>query len=284
MTVGTNVAILLARGAQRLAAGHADGAATAALDAGLLLAHVLDTTRARLIAYPEAAVAAADQRRYHALLERRAAGVPLAYLTGVREFWSLPLHVSPAVLVPRPQTELLVERALAVGGAAAASAADLGTGCGAVALALASERPQWRIVATDVSAAALEVARGNARRLGLVVQFRHGDWFTPLADERYDLLLSNPPYVAEVDPALHALRYEPRAALTPGLDALQSLRTLVRGAPPHLLPGGWLLLEHGPDQGAKVRRALVLAGFRSVRSHRDFGGHERITEGQHDQI
>jgi release factor glutamine methyltransferase len=285
MTVRTNVANLLAEGARRLGTSPAsDAAATAALDAALLLAHALGTTRARLLACAQAAVAPADVRRYQALVKRRASGEPLAYLTGVREFWSLPLRVSPAVLVPRPETELLVERALALQRSAAASAADLGTGSGAVALALASERPQWRIVATDLSAAALAVARGNAARLGLGVEFRHGDWFAPLAGERFDLLISNPPYIAADDAALARLACEPRAALTPGADALQSLQTLVRGAPRHLLPAGWLLLEHGAEQGAQVRQALVLAGFSYVRSHRDLAGHERMTEGQHGQI
>jgi len=285
MTVRKNVADLLTEGAQRLGTRRAsETSATAALDAALLLAHALATTRARLLACAEAPVACADVRRYQVLLERRAGGEPLAYLTGRREFWSLDLAVTPDVLIPRPETELLVERALALQGSAAASVADLGTGSGAVALALASERPQWRIVATDLSAAALAVARGNAARLGLEVEFRHGDWFAPLADERFDLLVSNPPYVASDDAALGALACEPRAALTPGADALQSLRTLAQGAPRHLLSRGWLLLEHGADQGAQVRQALVLAGFGYVRSHRDLAGHERMTEGQHGQI
>jgi release factor glutamine methyltransferase len=286
MTVSTNVGSALAQGAQRLTSTAAAHSATAALDAGLLLAHILGTTRARLLAHAEVAVEPAAAERYATLIERRAAGEPLAYLTGRREFWSLELAVTPAVLVPRPETELLVERALALPAASVGCVVDLGTGSGAVALALAVERPRWQITATDVSAAALAVARANATRLGLAVEFCEGDWFAPLAGRRFDLVVSNPPYVAADDPALAtpALAHEPRLALTPGTDALGCLRAIVRGAPRHLAPGGWLLLEHGADQGAAVRGELVLAGFRYVRSHRDLGGHERATEGQHGHI
>ena len=288
MTGSTNVGSALAHGAQRLAAsaasaaGAAGAAATAALDAALLLAHILGTTRARLLAHSEVALEPTAAERYAALIARRVAGEPLAYLTGRREFWSLELAVTPAVLVPRPETELLVERALALCPASATGAVDLGTGSGAVALALAAERPRWRITATDVSAAALAVARANARRLGLAVEFREGDWFAPLAGRRFDLAVSNPPYVAAGDPALAAgaLAHEPRLALTPGADALACLRAIVRAAPHHLEPGGWLLLEHGATQGAALRAELVAAGFAHVRSHRDLAGHERMTEGQ----
>jgi len=288
MSVSTNVASVLAMGAERLRAGtSAAGAATATLDAGLLLAHTLQTTRVRLMSDAQSAVEPAAVRRYRALIERRARGEPLAYLTGTKEFWSLPLTVTPAVLVPRPETELLVERALALRGEPYGRVADLGTGCGAVALALASERPRWCVTATDVSADALAVARANAARLGLAaIDFRVGSWFTPLAAERFDLILSNPPYVAACDPALAdpPLAHEPRLALTPGADALECLRAIARGAPQHLTPGGWLLLEHGAEQAAPVRHELVLAGFRYVRSHRDPAGHERVTEGQYGQL
>src|SRR5205823_14904666 len=219
---------------------------------------------------------------YRRLLARRVAGEPLAYLTGSRDFWSLTLKVTPAVLIPRPETELLVERALALRTAAAGRVADLGTGCGAVALALASERPRWQVVATDACADALAIARANAAALGLGrVELRQGDWYQPLRGERFDLLVSNPPYVAQDDPALETAspRHEPPRALTPGADALSCLRTLARGAPRHLAPGGWLLLEHGATQGAQVRSELVEAGLRHVRSHRDLAGHERMTEG-----
>src|SRR5205807_2605427 len=209
---------------------------------------------------------------YRRLLARHAAGEPVAYLTGYRHFWSLRLAVTPAVLIPRPETELLVERALALHPATEGRVADLGTGSGALALALASERPGWRLIATDVSEEALAVARANATSLALAgVEFRRGDWYEPLAGERFDLIVSNPPYVAADDPAMTApaLAHEPRAALTPGLEALASLREIVRGAPAHLARAGWLLLEHGATQGTDVREALVLAGFRYVRSHPD---------------
>lgn len=278
------VADLLAQALRQLdASGDTADSSAWPLDAEVLLAHVLQVGRSRLKSHPEERVDAAQAMGYQALLARRAAGEPLAYLTGSREFWSLPLAVDPRVLVPRPETELLVERALALHGAGGGAVVDLGTGCGAIALALASERPDWRVVATDVSEPALALARANAGTLGLGrVDFRAGPWFEPLGAERFDLIVSNPPYVAADDPVLKdsALRYEPRLALTPGADALECLRALARGAPAHLRPGGWLALEHGADQGQAVRSELVLAGFRSVRSHRDLAGHERMTEGQ----
>lgn len=285
MTANLTVAALLAEGVGQLRVSPAgtDPGPTADLDAQLLLAHVLAVPRARLKSHPEDLPDPSRTQHYRRLLARRAAGEPLAYLTGCRDFWSLSLRVTPAVLIPRPETELLVERALTLRTAADGRVADLGTGCGAVALALASERPGWHLVATDACAAALAVARANAAALSLSrVELRQGDWYRPLRGERFDLLVSNPPYVAQDDPALTSpsLRHEPPCALTPGLDALSCLRTLVRGAPGHLAPQGWLLLEHGATQGADVRRELVVAGFRHVRSHRDLAGHERMTEAQ----
>jgi release factor glutamine methyltransferase len=274
------VAALLAEGARALTAT----ADNARLEAQLLLAQVLAVSRAQLHTHPQASADAAQTARYRSLIERRAAGEPLAYLTGRREFWSLELAVTPAVLIPRPETELLVERALVLGPPGEARAADLGTGSGAIALALARERPRWRIVATDVSVPALAVARANGAALGLsAIEFLAGSWFAPLAGARFDLLLSNPPYVGAGDPALSdpALACEPALALTPpGGDALAALRILARGAAAHLLPGGWLLLEHGATQGPEVRAELVAAGFAHVRSHRDLSGHERMTEGR----
>lgn len=278
------VAGLLEEGAQRLRASPPCGPdSSPELDTQLLLAHVLAVPRARLKSHPEDVPQPSQIQHYRRLLARRAAGEPLAYLTGYRDFWSLRLRVGPAVLIPRPETELLVECALALHPAPEAYVADLGTGSGAVALALSSERPGWRLIATDLSEQALAVARANAARLAVAgVEFRLGDWYEPLAGERFDLIVSNPPYVAADDPALAApaLAYEPRAALTCGADAFESLRRIVRGARGHLAPGGWLLLEHGAAQGAQVREALVLAGFASVRSHRDLAGHERVTQGQ----
>jgi release factor glutamine methyltransferase len=280
MTITVTAAALLAEGSRQLAGAGARGT-DPRFDAAVLLAYALGIPRARLSSHPELAVDAPAAAHYRRLLLRRAGGEPVAYLTGRREFWSLQLTVTPAVLVPRPETELLVERALALGPAAAARVADLGTGSGAVALALASERPAWQVIATDVSVEALAVARANAAALGLRrVDFRRGDWYAALQGESLDLIASNPPYVAADDAALLTLQHEPRRALTPGNDALASLRTLARGAPQHLRPAGWLLLEHGLAQAAAVRAELVLAGFRHVRSHRDLAGHERITEGQ----
>jgi release factor glutamine methyltransferase len=283
MTTNLTVAALLAEGVRRLRASPAGagGEATAELDAQLLLAHVLGVARAQLRSHPETAAGAEAAARYRVLIERRAAAEPVAYLTGEKDFWTLRLKVTPAVLVPRPETELLVERGLALWPAGEARVADLGTGSGAIALALASERPAWRVLASDVSADALQVARANAAALGLhQVEFRLGSWFEPLGDERFDLVVSNPPYVAADDPHLAHLVHEPRLALTPGGDALGCLTAIIRGADRHLESGGWLVLEHGSSQAEAVRRALVLAGMRHVRSHRDLAGSERMTEGQ----
>jgi release factor glutamine methyltransferase len=254
---------------------------SARLDAELLLAFVLHCTRSTLLRDSERGVRTESSAHYLALIARRAHGEPLAYLTGEREFWSLPLRVSPAVLVPRPETELVVERALALLGPAAAHVADLGTGSGAIALALATERPRWRITATDQSAAALAIATHNAHALGLpAVRFVQGAWFEPLADERFDLIASNPPYIADGDAALTdaATQYEPREALVSGPLGLTALEQIIREARKHLLPGGFLVLEHGSDQAAAVSAALVDAGYADVRSHRDLAGHERVTE------
>jgi len=283
------VAALLAAGVRDLTAGPGAAALgdSADLDAQLLLAHALGVPRARLRSHPEEQVAPARAADYRALLARRATGEPVAYITGRRDFWSLELAVTPAVLVPRPETELLVERALALRSAGQSRVADLGTGSGAVALALAAERPRWRISATDVSAGALAVARANAARLGIAtVEFLEGSWFEPLAGALFELLVSNPPYVAADDPALTsaALGHEPRLALAGGTAGLDCLRAIARAAPRHLVRGGWLVLEHGAQQGEAVRHELVLAGFSYVRSQRDLGGHERTTEGQHGQI
>jgi len=273
---------LLALGARRLRRSSAGGG-TPDLDAELLLAHALGTSRARLRSHPEETPDALRSRRYAELIERRAAGEPLAYIVGYKDFWSLRLSVTPAVLVPRPETELLVERALALRAEAFAGVADLGTGCGAIALALASEQPGWRVVATDVSQDALAVARANAAALRLgSVEFLHGSWFAPLPGRTFDLILSNPPYVAEDDRALQdpAVKHEPRTALTPGADAMACLRAIIYSATPHLEHHGWLLLEHGATQGPEVAHELVGRGFRHVRSHPDLAGRLRMTEGQ----
>jgi release factor glutamine methyltransferase len=271
------VQALVRRGWARLA-GSSE---SSRLDAEVLLAHALHQPRSYLLAHDDERLDAPTITRYLALLARRAQGEPLAYLTGEREFWSLPLTVTPDVLIPRPETELAVERCLAVRDASPAEIADLGTGSGAIALALAVERPRWRILATDRAAAALRVAVGNASRLGVSnVDFAHGDWFAPLLGRRFDLIVSNPPYVAACDPALQALRHEPAVALTPGPGGMEALRHIVLQAPGHLLPGGWLVLEHGAGQADDVAASLVDAGFARVRCHIDLAGRERVTEAQ----
>lgn len=252
-------------------------------DAEILLAHAWRRTRTQLLVEPADPVPEAVQARFEGLITRRSEGVPVAYLLGRREFWGLPFEVGPAVLVPRPETELLVERALANVRAEQAQVADLGTGSGAIAIALAHERPRWKIVATDVSVDALAIARRNGDALvDGRVEWRQGDWYEALSPRRFDALLSNPPYIAADDPALQAdgLRHEPRGALTPGGDGMQALAAIVEGAPDHLLPGGWLALEHGTTQAEAVRHLLVARGFTSVTSHRDLAGHERVTEGK----
>jgi len=256
---------------------------SAALDAQLLLAHALQRSRSWLLAHAEATLDSAARAAFAALLARRVAGEPLAYITGRREFWSLMLAVNSAVLVPRPETELLVERALALLPQAGARVADLGTGSGAIALALASERPDWQLTAIDQSSAALAVAAANARELGLRnLQWLVSDWFSSLAGERFDLLVSNPPYIAESDPALLdlALQHEPRSALSSGPEGLDALRAIIAGATAQLLPGGWLLLEHGATQAAAVATMLVAQGFTHVRCHADLAGLPRVTEAQ----
>jgi release factor glutamine methyltransferase len=281
----STVAELLSGGVQRLLEPPAarEAGATPELDAELLLAHSLGVGRARLRSHGEEVPAAAAAARFLELIERRAAGEPIAYILGRKDFWTLELTVSPAVLVPRPETELLVERALALHPGDEAKAADLGTGSGAIALALASARPGWRIVATDISAAALAVARANAVALGLErTEMVQGNWLACLPGRTFDLLLSNPPYVAAADPALRTpeLMREPRLALVAEENGLAALCAIIRAAPAHLEPGGWLLLEHGATQAAAVAGALVARGFAQVRSHRDLAGRERMTEGQ----
>jgi len=253
-------------------------------DAALLLAHALGRPRAWLYAHGDEAPDPAALQRFEALLARREAGEPVAYLTGRRGFWRHELRVTPDTLVPRPETERLVELALErLAPGAPLRIADLGTGSGAIALALALERPRARVVATDASPAALEVARGNADALGAGnIEFRHGSWFEPLAGERFDLVASNPPYVADGDPHLAQgdLRFEPAAALASGADGLDDIRVIVRDAPAHLVPGGWLLLEHGFDQGAAVRALLHAAGFAEVGTGRDLEGRDRVGFGR----
>lgn len=261
-----------------------DGAGLDRIDAEHLLAHCLQQTRAWLYSHAEWTPAQVQCAAFATLVQRRRNGEPIAYLTGVRGFWSLELQVSPDTLVPRPETELLVELALGrLPAEAAVQVLDLGTGSGAIALAIASERPLARITGVDASSAALAVAAGNGRRLGLAnAVFEPGDWYGGLDGRRYDVIVSNPPYIAVGDPHLDEgdLRFEPPAALSSGPDGLDAIRTIVAGAPAHLAPGGYLLLEHGWTQGAAVRGLLAEAGFGAIETARDLEERERVSIGK----
>ncbi|MBI4741762.1 MAG: peptide chain release factor N(5)-glutamine methyltransferase [Betaproteobacteria bacterium] len=256
------------------------------LDARLLLEHVAGYGHVDLIARPELPLTAEQAARFGALVARRAGGEPLAYLTGSADFLGLCFLVSPAVLIPRPDTEVLV-------GVAKEMAAkretprivDLGTGSGIVAVSLARFCPAANLAAADISPEALAVARANARRHGVQIRFFAGDWYSPLGRERFDIIVSNPPYVASGDPHLlqNGLPFEPRRALTDGVtggDGLACIRQIVAGARPHLLPGGWLLVEHGYDQAARVRELLGVQGFSEVGSWRDLAAIERVSGGR----
>ncbi len=252
-------------------------------DADILLAHVLGRPRSYLLAWPERELSPGQWTAFQALVERRARGEPVAYLTGSREFFGLGLAVSNAVLIPRPETELLVEAALERLPGGPCMVADLGSGSGAIALAIAKMRPDARVVAVDASRQALEVARTNAERLGLRnVELREGDWCKGLADERFDMIVSNPPYICEDDPHLARgdVRFEPAMALASGADGLDAIRAIVACAPLHLSPGGWLLFEHGFDQAEAVAGLMRKAGFIDVESLRDLLGHGRVTLGR----
>ena len=254
------------------------------VDAEWLLAHALGRPPGWLWAHADDPVDAAVREAFDALVARRAAGEPVAYLTGTRGFWTLDLGVSPATLIPRPETERLVELALdRLPTDTPCRVADLGTGSGAIALAIARERPMAAVVATDASKAALAVAVANARRNAIDnVWFRRGDWCEALGRDRFDLVASNPPYIAAGDPHLAQgdLRHEPAAALASGIDGLDAIRRIVRDVPAHLAPAGWLLLEHGHDQGEAVRALLLAAGFTDVATEADLEGRDRVTLGR----
>ena len=265
------------------------GAERAAMAAGLpraeaqyLLQALLGASRAWLIAHDTDPLDAAGHVRFQDWLARRLDGVPLAYLTGEKEFFGLMLRVTPDTLIPRPDTEVLVEWALErLTGLAAPRVVDLGTGTGAIALSFKSRRPDADVQMVDASAGALDVAQHNARRHGLAVGAHLGSWYQPLAGQlAFDLILSNPPYVAGDDHHLAALRHEPRMALTPEGDGLDDLRELVAGAPDRLRPGGWLLLEHGYDQADAVADLLSARGFIDIQNRRDLGGQPRATGGR----
>lgn len=253
------------------------------LDAELLLAAALGKPRSFLHTWPERVVSGEAAERYASYLERRRQGEPVAYILGHQGFWSLDLEVAPHTLIPRPDTELLVETALALVTLPQARVLDLGTGTGAIALALACERLGWQVTGVDRISEAVALAERNRERLGLGnAAFRESHWFSALGAERYDLIVSNPPYIAAQDPHLAQgdVRFEPSSALVAGADGLDDIRLIVSQAPTHLNAGGWLLLEHGYDQATAVRELLVREGFEAVESRRDLGGHERISLGR----
>ena len=279
----TNSSPTIAEALLQAAARFAPLHESARLDAEVLLAQVLGRERSYLFAWPERALSPEEAAGFEAQVRDREAGVPVAYLVGRQEFWSLSLKVTSDTLIPRPETERLVELALErIPPERPWRVADLGTGSGALALAIAHERPGSRVVATDRSATALAVAEANAKALGIGnIHFRCGEWFAPLAGERYELIVSNPPYVAVGDPHLRAgdVRFEPPGALAAGADGLDAIRHLAAGAPEHLEENGWLLLEHGYDQGAAVRALLEAQGYTEVSTYRDDAGVDRVTVG-----
>jgi release factor glutamine methyltransferase len=249
------------------------------LDAEMLLGKVLGLSRSALIARDNELLEPQCRRAYEELITRRTHGAPVAYLTGSREFWSLTLDVTPAVLVPRPETETLIERALELKSAAEACAVlDLGTGSGAIALAIAAERPGWQVTGVDISPQALEVAARNSWKLELArIQWRLGCWFDAVPARRFDLIVTNPPYIATADPALANLSAEPGIALHAGPTGLEALTAIIAAAPEHLRPGGWLALEHGATQALKVARLLEERGFAQPRTYTDAFGKSRVT-------
>ncbi len=252
------------------------------LDAELLMEHATGWSRTSQRAWPERALDPAQRLRFEACVAQRKAGRPIAHLLGVQPFWSLPLQVNDATLIPRPDTECLVEAALALPLPPAARVLDLGTGTGAIALALASERSRWRLVACDAVPAAVELARANARQLQLPVEVLRSHWFDQVPAQRFDLIVSNPPYIASGDHHLAEgdVRFEPRSALVAGNDGLADLRLIIGQAPDWLAAGGWLLVEHGYDQAEAVRALFRHAGFADVASGQDYGGNDRFTGGQ----
>ncbi|MEE1922461.1 peptide chain release factor N(5)-glutamine methyltransferase [Pseudomonas sp. 148P] len=256
---------------------------TARLDAELLLAAAIGKSRSYLHTWPERIVASEAAQTFADYLQRRRAGEPVAYILGQQGFWNLDLEVASHTLIPRPETELLVETAMQLQAADPARVLDLGTGTGAIALALASERRQWQITAVDRVDDAVALAERNRQRLQLDnVSVQASHWFSALDGQRFDLIISNPPYIAAEDPHLVAgdVRFEPSSALVAGHDGLDDLRQIIAQAPAHLVEGGWLLLEHGYDQAAAVRELLARHGFEQIESRLDLNAHERITLGR----
>lgn len=276
--------VLLKQAAQRL---QVAGASSPRIDAEVLLCHVLGRDRTWLYTWGDKACPVWELARFDALITARVQGTPVAYLTGEREFWGLRLATSPDTLIPRPDTETLVEIALNRVALPTGRLLDLGTGTGAIALAFASERPSWQVLGVDLREEAVALATRNAQALGIAnAKFLQSDWFTALESyagvgKRFDIIVSNPPYIAADDPHLAEgdVRFEPRSALVADAEGMADLLYLVRSAPHYLAASGWLLLEHGYTQADKVRRALKSTGYQSVESIRDLGGHERVTLG-----
>lgn len=255
---------------------------TPRLDAELLLTHVAGWSRTSLRAWPERLLTDDQYEVFTALLARRLAGEPIAHILEQQAFWSLSLKVSNATLIPRPDTECLVEAALELTLPSDARVLDLGAGTGAIALALRSERSGWQVTATDVVPEAVELARFNAERLGLPVNVVQSHWFSALPQSQFDLIVSNPPYVVSDDHHLREgdVRFEPRSALASGTDGLDDLRLIISQAPEWLEPGGWLLVEHGYDQAGAVQKLFTAAGFEAVTTRKDYGHQDRLTLGQ----
>ncbi len=269
--------------ASLLRAAELPDSPTARLDVELLLAAAIGKSRSYLHTWPERIVSSEAALVFAEYLQRRRSGEPVAYILGQQGFWNLDLEVAPHTLIPRPDTELLVETALELLPLSPVRVLDLGTGTGAIALALASERAQWQVMAVDRVLEAVALAERNRQRLQLNnVQVRSSHWFDALKGERFDLVISNPPYIAAEDPHLVAgdVRFEPSSALVAGADGLDDLRVIISQAPAHLQPGGWLLLEHGYDQAAAVRELLAQHDFEHIESRIDLGGHERISLGR----
>ncbi len=256
---------------------------TPRLDLELLLCHTLKKPRSFLFSHPEYQLTETEQQQFNALLEKRKAGHPIAYLTGSREFWDLELLVEPSTLIPRPDTETLVEQALALCDHKPRKVLDLGTGTGAIALALANERPGWAVYGCDRVPEAVTLATRNAAHNRLErVTFLESHWFDALPDQTFDLIVSNPPYIVEDDPHLTQgdVRFEPASALTSGPDGLDDIRHIAHHAPEHLSDDGWLLVEHGYDQGEQVREIFTGNSFIDVSTVKDLAGHDRITQGR----
>ncbi len=290
----SSISAVLAGDAKKLTDTLQLTAAESRIEVQMLLQRVLQVNRAYLLAHPERTLGETEAADYQALFQRRLCGEPMAHILGEREFYGLNLRVTPDTLIPRPDTELLVELAVRnlappalipadATAQAQLSVLDLGTGSGAIALAIAHECPHVKVTAVDASPEALAVARGNAERLGMRnIQLLPGSWFEPVKDEQYSLIVSNPPYIAESDPHLQCgdVRFEPVSALVAGADGLDDIRQIIRQAPAHLYPGGWLLLEHGYDQSERVRTLLQQAGFTMVFSGQDLAGIERVSGGR----